>query len=462
MVERLQSGVPGLDEVLGGGLPANAINLIVGLPGSGKTLLAQQYVFANSTVDSPAVYLSTVAEPFDKLVRYGQTLGFFDTDAVGRSVFYDDLGGTLLKDGVQGALDQVEGVLNGRQPQLLVIDSFKPFAALADSRSEYRRFLHALAARLTVRPLTSLWLGEYAAGEMAGAPEFAIADAVLWLTTGRYEQREIRLLHVLKLRGSGFLSGGHAYRLSADGMRVFPRLADPTDQAVDEPGERWISSGVETLDPLLGRGYRVGSSTLVLGPSGSGKTVLGLHFAFEGARVGEQTVFTTFDENPSQIARAAAGFGWSFEQAEVQLLYRSAVDLQLDEWIYELLAVVKQGDSHRVVIDGLASLKAAAADPVRFQEYLYSVVQRFARGGTSLMMLLETAELFGATRLSDVPLSQICDNVLLLQFVRRNGDYRRAITVLKSRSVETQPRLIEYAIGSRGIEVSEPGRPRLR
>lgn len=454
--ERLHSGVTGLDEVLRGGLPANAINLIVGLPGTGKTLLAQQYVFSNATAEAPAVYLSTVAEPLEKIVRYGQTLRFFDVDAVGHRVFYGDLGSALLKDGVRGALDQVAEVLNQREPQLLVIDSFKPFAVLADSRSEYRRFLNELAARLCVRPLTSLWLGEYAVSDMATAPEFAIADAVIWLTADRYAQREIRLLHVLKLRGSGFLAGGHAYRLSSEGMRVFPRLADSAEQAGYPLEARPVSSGVKTLDRVLGRGYRAGSSTLVVGPSGIGKTVLGLHFALARARAQDATVFATFEENPSQIASAAGAFGWSFEAAGVHLMYRSAVDLHLDEWVYELLELVESRRIRRVFIDGLGSLRVASHDAVRFQEYMYSLVQRFARAGVTSLMSLESPELFGPVRLTDLPLSQAADNVLLLQFVRRDGGYRRAITVLKSRGVKTEPTLSEYTIGAGGIELQPP------
>ncbi|HEY2200786.1 MAG TPA: ATPase domain-containing protein, partial [Solirubrobacteraceae bacterium] len=282
MPERLASGVPGLDEVLRGGLPANAINLIVGLPGTGKTLLAQQYVFKNATAERPAVYLSTTSEPLEKVVRYGQTLGFFDNDGVGQRVLYEDLGGTLITNGVQAALERVKEILTERDPVLLVVDSFKPLAALADSTSDYRRFLYELAARLSIRPISSLWLGEWAVNEMASSPEFAIADAVIWLTTSRYEQREIRLLQVLKLRGSGFLTGGHAYRLSADGIHVFPRLADRAEQSVYGLEPHWVSSGVKTLDTLLGQGFRAGSATLIVGPSGAGKTVLGLQFALAG------------------------------------------------------------------------------------------------------------------------------------------------------------------------------------
>jgi circadian clock protein KaiC len=457
VTERLHSGVAGLDEILDGGLPANGVDLIVGLPGTGKTMLAQQYVFANAAAGAPAVYVSTAAEPFQKIVRYGQTLRFFDVDAVGRTVFYEDVGNALLHDGLTGALERLEGILARREPGLLVIDSFKAFATLADSGPEYRRFLHELAGRLSIRPMTSLWLGEYAVSDMASAPEFAIADAVVWLTTGRYEQREIRLLQVLKLRGSGFRSGRHAYRLSADGVRVFPRLADPAEQAEYQPDKSRVSSGVAWLDQALGHGLRGGSSTLVTGPSGVGKTVLGLHFAFASAgnRDGT-TVFATFDENPSQIYEAAAGFGWSFEQPEIRLIYRSAVDLYLDEWVYDLLEIVAAHDTRRVFIDGLGSLRIAAHDPTRFQEYLYSLVQRFERSGVTIMMSLESADLFGSTRLPDVPLSQMADNVLLLRFVRDDGGFRRALTVLKSRGNRSEPRVHEYTIGSSGIEPREP------
>jgi circadian clock protein KaiC len=196
-MERVLSGAPGLDEVLNGGLPANAINLIVGLPGSGKTLLAEQYVFTNATVQRPAVYLSTVSEPFEKVIRYGQGLSFFDAEAVGQRVFYEDVGAALLEGGLGEVLERVKDVLNRYEPGVLVIDSFKPFASFADSSSAHRRFLHELAARLSVRPVTSLWVGEYSAAEMSSAAEFAIADAVLWLASARHDEREIRQLQVL-------------------------------------------------------------------------------------------------------------------------------------------------------------------------------------------------------------------------------------------------------------------------
>src|ERR671923_2634 len=226
MSERLSSGHPRLDGVLGGGLPANAINMLIGLPGTGKTILAQQYVFANATPERPALYLATVSEPFDKILRYGQTLSFFDAEAVGHSVFYDDLGGVLNERGLAGVLEQVSELIKERRPGLIVVDSFKALSAYAEG-AEFRQFLHDFAGRLSAIAASSLWIGEYGEDEIGVAPEFAVADAIICLSTARATERETRSLRILKLRGSEFATGRHAYRLSADGIDVFPRLADP-------------------------------------------------------------------------------------------------------------------------------------------------------------------------------------------------------------------------------------------
>ena len=125
MSDRLLSGHEPLDTVLGGGLPANAISLIMGLPGTGKTIIAQQYVFQNGGPERPVVYFSTASEPLEKIVRFGQSLDFFDRSAIGRSVFYEDLGETVNNDGLAGVTRQLTAVLRERHPRLIVIDSFK-------------------------------------------------------------------------------------------------------------------------------------------------------------------------------------------------------------------------------------------------------------------------------------------------------------------------------------------------
>jgi len=459
---RLTSGNEQLDRVLGGGFPAHAINLVVGPPGSGKTILAQQYVFHNATVQRPAVYLTTVSEPLEKVLRYGQSMAFFDVGAVGQGVFYEDLGELLGTTGLDGVLERIDRLIKEHRPAIIAIDSFKALHPYAGDQGEFRRFLHRLAGRLSAFPVTSLWIGEYDHDELSTAPEFAVADAIVRLSNDRIGQRELRVLRVLKLRGSGFQSGGHAYRLSDGGIEVFPRLADPVDpSAYTMPAQR-ISSGIAALDAMLTDGYWPGAATLVAGPSGSGKTLVGLHFVVSGARRGEPGIIATLQENPTQLERVAQGFGWSLAEDGIELLYRSPVDLLVDQWVYELLAAIERTGARRVLIDSLGDLAFAAGDEVRYREYLYSLVQRCSRQGVSLLMTFELPDLFQVTRLSELGISHVSDNVVLLQYLRQQARVKRTLTVLKTRASLHEPQVREFTITSEGVTLGDgPGDERL-
>ena len=193
MEERGKSGDEGLDLILGGGLPLNGINLVMGLPGSGKTLLCQQLMFAGASEQRPAIYLSTVSEPFEKILRYAQTLSFFDRDAIGRSVFYEDLGSVVAgENGLSAVTERIAALIKERRPGIIAIDSFKALAAFADDGREFRRFLHALAALLTAFPSTSLWIGEYSEDEAQTAPEFAVADGIIYLQQPLFKRGSVQ------------------------------------------------------------------------------------------------------------------------------------------------------------------------------------------------------------------------------------------------------------------------------
>jgi circadian clock protein KaiC len=448
---RLSSGDERLDAILGGGFPAHAINLVAGPPGSGKTILAQQYVFHNATPERPAVFLTTVSEPLEKVLRYGQTMAFFDAGAVGRAVFYDDLGELLGTQGLPGVLERIDGLVKKHRPAIIVIDSFKALHPYAADQGEFRRFLHSLSGRLSAFPVTSLWIGEYDLAELTSTPEFAVADAIVNLSSVATGQRELRMLQVLKLRGSGFQSGKHAYRLSAAGIDVFPRLADPVGPAAYSLPRERVSSGIPVLDAMLADGYWPGAATLVAGPSGSGKTLLGLHFIISGARRGEPGIIATFQENPTQLQRVAQGFGWSLAADGIKLLYRSPVDLYVDQWVYELLAAIEHTGARRVLIDSLGDLAFAAGDEMRYREYLYSLVQRCSRLGISLLMTFELAELFQLVRLSDIGISHVSDNVVVLQYLRQHSEVKRTLMVLKTRASLHQPQIREFVITPEGI-----------
>ena len=455
--DRLRSGHPPLDEVLGGGLPGNGISVIMGLPGTGKTIIAQQYTFRNARPDRPAVYFSTLSEPLEKIIRFGQTLSFFDAAAVGRSVFYEDLGQVASRDGLPGVGDHVAEVLRQRRPGLVVIDSFKALHALADGDAGFRTFLHQLAGRLTAFPAASLWVGEYGPGEAATSPEFAVADAIVELTVVPLGQREQRFLHVGKLRGSGFLSGRHGYRLTGQGLRLFPRLADISALGDYLLGDHRITTGIPALDLMLDGGLWPGSATMVAGPSGSGKTLLALHFIYGGAEHGERGIIATLQENPTQLNRVLTGLGWPLASPGAEVMYRSPVDIYIDEWVHDLLDAVERAGARRVAIDSLLDLQMAAVDDTRFREFMYSLAQRFSRQGISLLTTYETPDLFAAGRLPEFAVSHLADNVITLGYSRDHGAMSRSLAITKARASSHDPATRQFSIGPDGITIDGEG-----
>ncbi|WP_310277662.1 ATPase domain-containing protein [Haloactinomyces albus] len=457
-MDRIPSGNPRLDEVTGGGLPANAINLIMGLPGTGKTMLAQQCVFSNADPQRPALYLSTASEPFEKILRYVQALSFFDPAFIGNGVVYDELGTTLVKHGLAGVGERVKEFIRDYRPGILVIDSFKALSSYAASSIEFRNFLYDLAATQSVFPVTVLWLGEYEESEMASAPEFAIADSIIELSNQRFQKRSANFIQVRKLRGGDFLSGSHTYSLSHEGLEVYPRLTGVGEHAVYSPDRERASSGVQALDDMLDEGYRIGSSTLMAGPTGVGKTLMGLHFLFGGVDQGDHGLMATFQEDPTQLEQVLHGFGWSFDTEGITLKYRPPVEVHLDEWVYDLLDTIERTGARRLFIDSLNDLESVADDPSGFDESLYALLHRCSRNNVSVMMSYEVRHLFGVTSLTDRAASNLADNVVLLQYVPAESIMYRSVTVLKTRGSTHDLRVRPFEVTPRGIVLTDEPR----
>jgi len=210
---------------------------------------------------------------------------------------------------------------------------------------------------------------------------------------------------------------------------------------------------VAGLDEMLSEGFLDGAATVCAGPTGIGKTLFGRHFTFDGARQGHRALVASLQEKPSQLERVASGFGWSFADDNVRLLYRSPVDVYIDERVYELLAEVEQDGVRRVLLDSLTEPAFVSGEHQRFREYVYALIPRLSRRGVSLMMTSESADVFGSAGVTPGAMESMCDNIILLRYDDNGHRIGRTLTVLKTRASGHQSDVRAFVIDDHGIRI---------
>lgn len=457
MTEKIPTGCAGLDEVLMGGLPANTISVIMGAPGSGKTILAEQIAFSNATEASPALYLTTLSEPLEKFIMHSRHYHFFDQAKIGVSVFYEDLGLMLREQGVEKLAEIVSDMFAVRRPKFVFIDSFKALNELLAVPAQRRTVIYDLAMLLSSYQCTSFLVGEYAQETMTELPEFAIADVVLQLMKHATNVREQRFLRVEKLRGSDSIPGMHAFSITEAGLDVYPRLLTPQVPLSYLARPERVNTGIRGLDEMIAEGFWRGSTTLIAGPPGSGKTIMGLQFISTGALQGEPGVFLGLQENPTQVARIMQSLGLPVEQLlndGFELMYQSPVEMQFDSVANELFRRVRAGRVRRVVIDALGDLARGSIDQARFADLIYVLTQWFAAENVTCLLTHELGELFAVHRISDQDVSNMSDNVVLLG-LHAGRELRRTLRILKTRGSAHDSREREIHITSTGLVIEE-------
>lgn len=428
---RISTGSTQADEILGGGFPANSINIVMGQPGTGKTVFAERILFHNANGGRPLLYVTTLSEPLSKVVSYAQRLGFFDVDKVGGGIVYDDLGPALARDGPAALLPFISDAIKRMSPAVIVIDSFKAIHDLADSTQEMRRLVSDLAGMLSASEVTTFLIGEYTQANSEEHPEFAVADSIVQLERQTLGVRDERFFRVLKLRGSGYRQGQHAFQITDDGLRIFPRLVTP-DFTDYQANLTRVASGVPGLDEIMGGGLWSGSTTLVVGSTGTGKTTIALQFALAGAANGEPTLFVNFQENPVQVQRVITALGAEgSELDDFHHLYFSPVELQIDSVIVTISEMIPVKGIRRVVIDAVGDLATAASDPQRLHDYMYSLVQHFVVNDITCLLNFESAIGTTGSREHQQRFSYMADNVLMLSSA---DESERTLRVIKTRN----------------------------
>ncbi len=473
-INRLRTGVQGLDEVLGGGLPEFSFNVIAGSPGCGKTTLAHQIMFALATTERPALYFTVLGEPPLKMLRYQQQFDFFDDAKVNDCVRFVNLSDETVSGDLQKVLARIEAEVQAHGPGLVFVDSFRSVVLTQESGKSFiglQEFVQHLGLLMTSWQATTFLIGEYFT-ENDPNPVFTVADGLIWLRQSVQRNSVVRKMEIMKMRGQATLAGLHTFRISANGLHVFapPKLDEALEAAAPALGER-LTMGVPGLDEMMGGGLPRGYSLLVAGPTGSGKSIMASAFLVEGARRGQTGVLAAFEQRPNRSRGAAMAS--LIAGGQVGVIDAREPGLSVDEIATLLITEIRRLKASRVVIDSLSGFELALAPTFRedFRESLSRMVLALASMGVTVLMTSELEDRYDDLRFSPYGTAFLTDAIVVQRYIEVDSRLQRVMAVAKMRGSMHSNELRRYRIVDGGIEIGETlddyegllgGRPTLR
>ena len=462
-IEKLPTGIAGFDTILEGGVLRGGIYIVLGTPGAGKTILGNQLCFNHASGGGRALYVTLLAETHGRMLGHIGHLGFFDESLIPDGVSYLSAFRILETEGLKGLSDALRREIRARNVDLLVLDGLVSAEETAGTPREFKKFIHELQIQADLADCTMLLLTSAAVDQHFASAEHTMVDGLIELQTRIRERRSERDLIVHKMRGSGFLRGVHSFRVTDQGIAIHPRiealLSEPSQASVEDDGPR-ISTGVGTLDEILGGGPLRRSTSLVMGAAGAGKSTLGLHFL--GASKDERGVYLSFDEAPAAIRLKAKTLGLPvsqlFDEDIVEILWRPSTEGVLDEVCAALVERVRSGGVQRIFLDGISDFIQSTGDQNRLSQVLTALTNEFrALGATTLASIeLDFNGVVPGQPLAGLPvlgLSPIAENIILMRLAALGADVHRLIIPLKARDSAFELKFRRYDITERGLAI---------
>ena len=465
VIRNIPSGVRGLDDILGGGIPEFSFNIIAGTPGCGKTTLVHQIVFANATAKKPALYFTVLGEPAMKMLRYQQQFAFFDEAKLNKAIRFINLAEVVLEKDLDAVYAEIVKQVAAVGPSLVVVDSFRTVVRkvlTSASELEMQGFVQRLAQFLTSWEATTFLVGEYAPEEVKDNPVFTVADGLFWLSQVPERNSVVRKLQVMKLRGQESVPGLHTIRISAAGLQAFSRTLGLITRKTLPARRRRLSLGVAELDKMLCGGILEGDSLLVAGPTGTGKSSLATQFIAEGLRHGEPGIMAIFEERPHGYAARARNYGLDLktpqEKGLLEILYLRPLDLSVDETMQSILDAIVRVGAKRLVIDSLVGFEMALAPGFRmeFRESLYRMICVLTGAGITILSTVEVEDTFTALPFSHYAISFLTDDIIRMRYVEIDGQLRRVLVIVKMRGGNHSKDIREYVITDKGVVIIQP------
>ena len=462
---RLKTGVPGLDDLLGGGLPEFSFNLIAGTPGSGKTTLAHQIMFGSASPTHPALFFTVLGEPPLKMLRYQQQFAYFDVVKFNQSIHFVDLSAELLAGSLDQVLARIAEAVKDFSPSLVFVDSFRSVVKSGKQNDQWvpeqQQFVQRLSMLMASQLTTTFLVGEFGVAEAQSSPISAVADGIVWLSQNMQRNSMVRKMQVIKMRGQSQVSGLHTFRISELGIQVFPRAIVKQGLVFESGGTATplvtrVAMGIPGLDDMLGGGLPAGYSLLVVGPSGSGKTILATEFLAEGARLGEYGVIAAFEKSPSQLLGNVKLYSM-IQSKQVGVIDTRSLDLSIDETLHDLIEMIDHMQAKRVVIDSLSGFELALAPEFSedFRGSLYRMVAELTGMGVTILMTSELEDRYTDLRFSPFGSAFLADAIVMQRYIEIAGQFKRAISVVKVRGSAHSKDIRLFDITEEGITIGE-------
>ncbi|RFP14528.1 MULTISPECIES: ATPase domain-containing protein [unclassified Duganella] len=458
----LSTGVPGLNEVLAGGLTRDRLYLVEGEPGTGKTTLALQFLNEGVRQGEPVLYI-TLAETAIELLSVAQSHGWTmdgihieeilpNEDVLDPEQQYTIFHPSEIELGA--TIQRIVAAIERHQPRRVVLDSLSELQLLAESPLRYRRQVLALKQYLSSRSCTTIFLDDRTAFS-SDLQVRSVAHAVLTLELADQAYgAERRRLRVVKYRGIAFRGGAHDYKIISGGLQVFPRLEAAASRVVSE--RRQLSSGLPALDQLIGGGLEEGMSTLISGPPGTGKSTLAAQFVHAATQRGEPCAMFLFEEARNNMLNRAASVGMPLAEAvDRQLLTIQQIDpaeLAPGQFSHAVMQVVERG-VRVVVIDSLNGYLNAVPDERFLTVYLHELLTYLGQRGVVSIVVGVQQGMLGSGMTTAIDASYIADNVIMLRYFEAQGEVRQAISVFKKRGSAHERTIRRFQIAKDGIHV---------
>jgi len=456
-IGRMPTGIPGLDTILNGGFLTGGVYIVQGTPGTGKTTLANQVCFNHAAHGGRALYTTLLAEYHGRMMQHLGSMSFYDVSKIPDQVKYLNGFGTLRADGYPALRDLLRREVTSHKATILVLDGFATAQRRASEEQDFNEFVHELQGIAIATDCTMLLLSSTVG--VKETPEYTIVDGIVELSDGLIGWSSESTLHVVKLRGTGYLRGRHAFRITGDGLVVHPRiealLARPS--RLDPAAAGTVPSGVDRLDAMLGGGLPAASMTMVMGPSGMGKTTLGLQF-LSRCGSGEPGLLFGFYETPARIhAKAEAvcrPLLGLLDSGAVEVLWQPPTDGLLDAYGERLLENVRRRGVRRLFIDGLGAFQSAAFEPVRLTQYLTALMNELRALGVTTVYTLAVPDVIGPhVQAPDGELAIPSDNLVLMRYVEARSRLHRILSIIKVRNNDFDPTLYEYVTTGQGLRI---------